>query len=102
LEAAVQAADKDGDGILPWSEAEQVVPRIRAVNDPVWTQMHEKKFGMMFGDRAVGDGTATTLTKLLSVLRTSNLEIDWRLPPPPAKVEMGKQAGSCVMETCSG
>lgn len=72
------------------------------MNDPVWTQMHEKKFGMMFGDRAVGDGTATTLTKLLSVLRTSNLEIDWRLPPPPAKVEMGKQAGSCVMETCSG
>ena len=95
----------DGDGVLPWSEARQVFPRIRAVNDPVWTQMHAKKFEMMFGDQAVGDGTATTLTKLLSVLRSSNLEIDWRIPPPPpplTKVENGKRAGSCVMETCSG
>ena len=95
----------DGDGVLPWSEAQQVLPRIRAANDPVWTQMHAKKFEMMFGDRAVGDGTATTLTKLLSMLRSSNLEIDWRLPPAPPplpQVEKGKRAGSCVMETCSG
>ena len=105
LKAALNGADKDGDGVLPWSEAEQVFPRIRATGDAVWTVLHEKKFGMIFGDRSVGDGTATTPTKLLSLLKGSNLEIDWRLPtppPPPPKVDMSKKAGYCVMETCSG
>lgn len=95
----------DGDGALPWAEAQTLFPRIRAEGDPVWTALHEKKFGQMFGDRSVGDGGATTLAKLLSVLKTSNLEIDWRVPPPPPpppKVDPSKRAGSCVMETCGG
>jgi hypothetical protein len=105
LEAALKDADKDGDGVLPWSEAAQVFPRIRAKGDFVWTPMHEKKFGMVFGDRSVGDGTATTATKLFSVLKGSNLEIDWRLPAPPPplpQTDKSKRAGYCVMETCSG
>ena len=95
----------DGDGKLPFSEAETVFPRIRAEGDPVWTVLHEQKFSMMYGDKSVGDGTATTFDKVAAVLRMSNLEIDWRVPPPPPpppKILPGKKAGSCVMETCGG
>eukprot|EP01045_Picozoa_sp_COSAG04_P006509 COSAG04_NODE_322_length_16880_cov_9.938621_4_plen_167_part_00 len=98
---AFREADADSSGALTF--AELPFRRIRARGDPVWTTLSEGSFQRMLGDPSANGGHTATLDHTLHVLRTSNLELDWRVPPPPTPpVDRAKRASSCIMETCGG
>ena len=98
---AFREADADSSGALTF--AELPFRRIRARGDPVWTTLSEGSFQRMLGDPSANGGHTATLEHTLHVLRTSNLELDWRVPTPPTPpVDRAKRASSCIMETCGG
>jgi hypothetical protein len=84
LENAVKVADTDHSGGLTFDEVQPIFARIRAKGDPVWTRLDMQKFGQFFGDSKHGAGEST-FAKIFSVIKFSNLELDWRAPRPTRK-----------------